>query len=104
MSFSDDGTLWFVNTRFCCLCTLDLHSSFQPRWRPHFISKLMPVDRCHLNGLALIDGQPKNVTALGTTDTAGGWRANKANGGVLMDVPTNCVLLDGLSDFGPSSA
>jgi uncharacterized protein (TIGR03032 family) len=97
MSFSDDGTLWFVNTRFCCLCTLDLHSSFEPRWRPHFISKLMPEDRCHLNGLALVNGVPKYVTALGTTDTAGGWRANKANGGVLMDVPTNRVLLDGLS-------
>ena len=26
------------------------------------------------------------VTALGATDTAGGWRANKANGGLLIDV------------------
>src|SRR5437588_7246295 len=31
------GELWFVNTRFSCLCTLDPLSSFVPRWRPPFI-------------------------------------------------------------------
>jgi Ca2+-binding RTX toxin-like protein len=47
---------------------------------------LAPEDRCHLNGLALLHGRPKTVTALGTTDEPGAWRANKATGGVLMDV------------------
>src|SRR5712692_2342451 len=28
--------LWFVNTRFSCLCTLDRSHSFAPRWRPPF--------------------------------------------------------------------
>ena len=51
--FSD---LWFVNTRFSCLCSLDDEHSFVPRWRPPFISSLSPQDRCHLNGLAMIDG------------------------------------------------
>lgn len=97
MAFAPDGTLWFVNTRFCCLCTLDLQSSFVPRWRPSFISKLVPEDRCHLNGLALVDGQPRYATALGTSDQAAGWRQNKARGGVLLDVPNNRVLLEGLS-------
>ena len=31
------------------------------------------------------------------TDTAGGWRANKARGGIVMDVETNEILLRGLS-------
>jgi uncharacterized protein (TIGR03032 family) len=89
--------LWIVNTRFCCLCTLDPDHSFTPRWRPHFVSGLAPEDRCHLNGLAMVDGRPTYVTALGETDTPGGWRANKRSGGVLMDVARNEVLLAGLS-------
>src|SRR5262249_52284039 len=72
--------LWLVNTRFSCLCTLDPDYSFVPRWRPPFVTALAADDRCHLNGLALVDGRPKYVTALGETDTANGWRANKAKG------------------------
>jgi uncharacterized protein (TIGR03032 family) len=50
-----------------------------------------------LNGLGLQDGQLRYVTALGETDTAGGWRANKKNGGILMEVPSGDILLRGLS-------
>src|SRR5918911_3267568 len=77
--------LWLVNTRFSCLCTLDPDYSFVPRWRPPFVTGLAAEDRCHLNGLALVDGRPKYVTALGKTDTAGGWRATKPRGGLLME-------------------
>lgn len=97
MAYDRDGELWIVNTRFCCLCTLDENHSFYPRWRPHFVSALSPQDRCHLNGLAMVDGKPKYVTALGETDTQGGWRENKANGGILMDIERNEILLRGLS-------
>src|SRR5665213_3255856 len=96
MAWANDE-LWFVNTRFSCLCTTDAEHSFVPRWRPPFVSALAPEDRCHLNGLALVDGRPKYVTALGTTDTAGGWRANKARGGVLLDVESGEPILTGLS-------
>lgn len=97
MNWAADGDLWLVNTRFSCLCTLDGMHNFNPRWRPHFVSAYAPEDRCHLNGLALRDGKPRYVTALGETDSAGGWRVNKANGGLLMDVPNNEVLVRGLS-------
>jgi uncharacterized protein (TIGR03032 family) len=43
------------------------------------------------------NGLPKYVTALGETDTAGGWRGNKRDGGILMDVESNTVLARGLS-------
>jgi uncharacterized protein (TIGR03032 family) len=66
-------------------------------WRPPFVTALAPEDRCHLNGLCMVAGKPKYVTALGATDTPGGWRANKARGGILMDVETNEVVLCGLS-------
>ncbi len=89
--------LWFVNTRFSCLCTLDFDYSFVPRWRPNFITALTPEDRCHLNGLSMVNAEPKYVTALGETDRIRGWRENKAHGGVLMDIETNQVLVRGLS-------
>jgi uncharacterized protein (TIGR03032 family) len=89
--------LWIVNTRFSCLCTLDPDYSFVPRWRPPFVTALAAEDRCHLNGLALVDGRPKYVTALGESDARGGWRADKPHGGCLMDVSSGEVLLRGLS-------
>ena len=89
--------LWLVNTRFSCLCTLDAAYSFVPRWRPPFISELAPDDRCHLNGMGLVEGWPRYATALGTADTTGGWRADKVRGGVLIDVPSNEIVTRGLS-------
>ncbi len=97
MAYDRDDALWIVNTRFGCLCTLDAEHSFHPRWRPSFLSGLAPEDRCHLNGLAMVDGRPKYVTALGETDTEGGWRANKASGGLLIDIDSNEILLRRLS-------
>ena len=89
--------LWIVNTRFSCLCTLDRIHSFVPRWRPPFITGLAAEDRCHLNGLAMVENRPAFVTALGLTDAARGWRENKRNGGVLLSLPTGEVLTGGLS-------
>jgi uncharacterized protein (TIGR03032 family) len=89
--------LWFVNTRFSCLATHDPDHSFAPLWRPKFITQLAPNDRCHLNGLGLVDGRPRYVTALGETDTAGGWRENKKNGGILIDMDSNEIVARGLS-------
>jgi uncharacterized protein (TIGR03032 family) len=97
MSFDVDGELWFVNTRFSCLSTLDLFHSFTPRWRPPFISGLAPEDRCHLNGLAMRDGNPRYVTMLGQTNHKGGWRDNKKDGGLIMDITDNRIMADGLS-------
>jgi uncharacterized protein (TIGR03032 family) len=37
------------------------------------------------------------VTALGRTDTPGGWRESKADGGVLLDVPSGEAVAGGLS-------
>jgi uncharacterized protein (TIGR03032 family) len=89
--------LWFVNTRFSCLCTLDHDYSFIPRWRPKFVTALTPEDRCHLNGLGMVNQQPKYVTALGEADSQGGWRVNKARGGILIDVENNEIISRGIS-------
>jgi uncharacterized protein (TIGR03032 family) len=88
---------WYVNTLFSCLCTLDHDHSFVPRWRPRFISGLAPEDRCHLNGFAIVAGQPKFVTALAATDTPQGWRDNKKDGGVVIDYASRETIVRGLS-------
>jgi uncharacterized protein (TIGR03032 family) len=89
--------IWLVVTRFSCLAKLSYDFSFAPVWRPSFISDLVPEDRCHLNGVAIRDGRPRYVTALGTTDVAGTWREKKASGGVLIDVDANEIVVRGLS-------
>jgi uncharacterized protein (TIGR03032 family) len=94
---SHNDQLLFVNTRFSCLARHDPEHSFAPTWRPKFITAYTPDDRCHLNGLCDIDGRPRWVTALGETDTAGGWRENKKNGGILIDLETNEIVTRGLS-------
>jgi uncharacterized protein (TIGR03032 family) len=96
MAYVNDEVL-FVNTRFSCLARHDPDHSFAPVWRPKFISQLTPDDRCHLNGLGLEGGRPRWMTALGETDTAGGWRENKKSGGILIDMESNEIVLRGLS-------
>ena len=93
----NDPELWFINTRFSCLCTRSNIQSFVPRWKPPFISALAPEDRCHLNGLCVVEGRLAFVTALGATDTPGGWRANKKSGGILLEVSSGEVVASGLS-------
>lgn len=89
--------LWIVNTRFSCLCTLSNNYNFLPQWRPEFISAIAPEDRCHLNGMAMVNGMPKYVTVLGKTDIPGGWREEKASGGCILEVPSSKVIAEGLS-------
>lgn len=87
----------FVNTLFSCLASPSDSHSFVPRWRPRFISRLAAEDRCHLNGLALRDGRPAFVTAVATSDVADGWREQRRDGGVLIDVASGETVTAGLS-------
>ncbi len=96
VSFGAQG-LWLVNTRFCCLSFASDQFSFVPHWKPPFVSDIVPEDRCHLNGLAMVEDQPRYATCLGTTDTPGGWRKDKASGGVILRLPDGEIILRGLS-------
>lgn len=96
MAFDNKNALWFVNTKMSCLCTLDDEHSFVPRWRPQFITAYDTSDRCHLNGLAIRDGKPRYVTALGSSDRAAGWRNTKKDGGIVIDINSNEIIADGL--------
>lgn len=96
IAYTNDG-LWIVNTRFSCLAKLSDEVTFVPQWRPEFVSETAPEDRCHLNGMALVKGKPRYVTCLGETDTPGGWRDNKAKGGVIIDIKNNDRIIGDLA-------
>jgi len=96
LAFGISG-LWMVNTRFSCLGSLSDEFHFVPQWVPPFVSDLVPEDRCHLNGMAMVDGEPRFVTCLGTTDVAGTWRKDKVTGGVVVSVPDGEIVARGLA-------
>ena len=97
LGIKENGKIVFVNTRYSCLCEPSVTHSFKPVWKPEFISKLAAEDRCHLNGLAMVDGQPKYVTAVCRSDVVDGWRDRRHDGGVIIDVDSNEIMAEGLS-------
>jgi uncharacterized protein (TIGR03032 family) len=92
-----DGRIIFINCQYGCLATISPTKSFVPLWRPPFLSKLCPEDRCHLNGLAMENGKAAFVTSCSTSDVADGWRDKRRDGGVVIDVRSNEIVCRGLS-------
>ena len=97
MAVDKHGRIIFVNTKYSCLATVNQSHSFKPIWKPKYISKLAPEDRCHLNGMAMVDGKPKYVTAVSQSDLLNGWRQRREQGGVLIEIETNRIVTDQLS-------
>ncbi len=95
IDFGRDG-VYGVNTSFSCLCKIDPEYSFTPIWKPPFISNLVSEDRCHLNGMAMVDGIPRYVTAFSTGDSPQSWRPTVTVSGILMDVRTNEIVAERL--------
>ena len=95
LAWGKDG-LWAINTLLSSMALTDDDSNFESQWRPSFVSDVVPEDRCHLNSMAMVDGQPEYVTAFGKVDAFEGWRENKVSGGILMDVPSGEIVLEGL--------
>lgn len=92
-----NGDLIFVNTLFSCLAKVSLTHSFKPIWKPSFITKLAAEDRCHLNGMAMENGEPRYVTCVAQSDVHEGWRDHRHDGGSVIDVKTGEVVCTGLS-------
>ena len=92
-----DGQLLFVSSLLNCLATTSERNSCTPLWKPPFVSKVINEDRCHLNGLAMVEGQPRYVSAIAQSDVVGGWREKRRDGGCIIDVHTNEVIATGFS-------
>jgi uncharacterized protein (TIGR03032 family) len=93
---ADGRDLW-VNTRFGCLASTSDTANFEPRWHPPFLDGPRPGDRCHLNGLAMVDGVASYVTCVSQSTEVDGWRAGRRDQGVVIDVTTDEVVARGLS-------
>ncbi len=92
-----NGQIVFVSTMLNCLATLSSSHSCKPLWKPPFVSRVINEDRCHLNGLALVDGFPRYVTACSQSDVVDGWRDRRVAGGCVIDIQNNEILVQGLS-------
>jgi Domain of unknown function (DUF4915) len=55
------------------------------------LSEALKVRR-PLNGLALVNGKPKYVSAISRTDVNEGWREHRRDGGVVIDIETNEIV------------
>ena len=97
MAVGADDRPIFISARFSCLATTSDEYHFKPLWMPKFISRLAAEDRCHLNGLAMVDGRPRYVTACAQTDVVDGWRDHRRDGGVVIDIDSNEIVCHGLS-------
>lgn len=91
------GQPLFVNTAFSCLAGVARGSSFTPLWQPPFLARLAPDDACHLNGIALRDGEAAWASACGHQGGPSSWRNDRRTGGVLLHVPSHSVVATGLS-------
>jgi uncharacterized protein (TIGR03032 family) len=89
--------LWVVNSTFSCLSRLSPNYSFIACWKPPFINDLVPEDRCHLNGMAMLDGEPRYVTTFNQSDRRDSWRLKGQQAvGTLIDIKQNRILKDDL--------
>lgn len=97
VGITQTGEPIFVSTLFSCLARPDPKFSFNPIWKPPFVSKLAAEDRCHLNGLAMRDGAAAYVSCVGRSDANEGWREHRRAGGLIIDVQKNQIICEGLS-------
>lgn len=96
IAYTKDGLIG-INTKFSCFVKIDDKFNFTPIWKPFFINDLEPIDACHLNGMAIENKEILYATAFGETSSKEGWRKNKYNSGLLIDVKKNKILLNDLS-------
>jgi uncharacterized protein (TIGR03032 family) len=87
----------FISSAFNCLATISGSASFQALWRPPFIASRQGGDCCHLNGLAMDGTRAAFVSMTSTSGVFNGWREDRQDGGVIMDLVTNAAVATGLS-------
>jgi len=97
IGFDENNDPIFISTAFNCIAKVARGYSFKPVWRPPFISKIVGEDRCHLNGMVVQNGKPKYATCVSKTDVFDGWRTHRSDGGVLIDIESNQIIVENLS-------
>ncbi|MBD2596430.1 TIGR03032 family protein [Nostoc spongiaeforme FACHB-130] len=94
---TENNRIVFVSSLLNCVATVSDRYSCIPLWKPRFISHLVNENRCQLNGLAIVNGKPRYVTAYSQSDVANGWQQTWQNGGCVVDIQSDEVVATGLS-------
>ncbi|MEM9271893.1 MAG: TIGR03032 family protein [Cyanobacteria bacterium P01_F01_bin.143] len=97
LALNREGRIIFVSSLLNCLATTSDRKSCKPLWKPDFISRIINEDRCHLNGMAMVDGRPGYVTACSQSDIVDGWRDRRNGGGIVIEVASNEIVCTGLT-------
>ena len=97
IGIESSGSPLFVNTRYNCLARVSERESFEPVWKPSFVTDWIDEDRCHLNGLAMENGEARYVTVVSRSNTIDGWRDRRVDGGAVLDVKSGEIICGGLS-------
>jgi len=96
---SSTGEIYYISALFSCVCQPSKNGSFKPYWRPPWIDKYAAEDRCHLNGMCLVDDVPRYVTSTCTGNSMGAWRHSGQQGkGVVYDIVENKIVCDNLKN------
>ncbi len=96
LTWGGDGKLYGVNTLFSTIVSIDTDYNFTPYWQPPFITDMVSEDRCHLNGMAELNGKPKYATAFNKGNTAQSWREVVTTNGIMMDIEKNEIIAENL--------
>lgn len=97
LNFGTNGELYAVNTLFSTIVKIDDNYNFTPYWIPPFIDKIAAEDRCHLNGMAMLNGKPKYATAFNSGNSPQSWREKVTESGIIMDIEHNTIIAKGLA-------
>ncbi|MCC5638816.1 TIGR03032 family protein [Nostoc sp. CHAB 5844] len=94
---SENNRIVFVSSLLNCVATVNDRYSCTPLWKPKFISHLVNENRCQLNGLAMVNGKPRYVTAYSQSDMVHSWQQTWQNNGCVVDIQSDEVVATGLS-------
>jgi uncharacterized protein (TIGR03032 family) len=95
VAIADD--IYFVSSRYSCVAAPSSIHSFSLEWLPSFVTEVVPEDRCHLNGLAVENGELAYATAFGVSNSIDGWRDGRVGGGVALSIRTGEIVCEGLT-------
>ena len=97
LNFGNNGELYAVNTLFSSIVKIDDNYNFTPFWSPPQINKITSEDKCHLNGMAMHNGEPKYATAFNDGNTPQSWRDKITETGVIYNIEKNKIIANGLA-------
>lgn len=97
IGLKSDGSAVFAATMYNCIASSSSDAHLSPIWKPPFIEGIAYGDRCHLNGLAMVDERPRFATTFSSTNEPSGWREGAKGNGTLIDIENNQIIAENLT-------